>query len=309
MKYILTSGCSFTNNVRYDRNNKKASVNWGSEEHKSWPYYLQQEVGDDYEVWNLGGATNDNVSIIRVLFYEIKELLDSGVNGEDIIVIGQWSDIHRKAIYTKNQFTDWDYSWREHSLKYSCDDGGFFLTGGFGPPDSENGTMETLGLTKMVHEYDINVLQDTYHNETLQWLETLSFFQNFCIENDIEHYWVWMRNNLSQEAYDVHFGAPNMDSDSTSTNTWLENVDMFRPYMDEVSLFGSNCWFYKNYNGMLEWCYDNYGDLNPYQETENMTVEDYFQMQPNKWGHPSNIMNEKFVKEELLKLIGYGKNG
>ena len=68
-----------------------------------------------------------------------------------------------------------------------------------------------------------------------------------------------------------------MDSDSTGTNTWLEDVDMFRPYMDEVSVFGSNCWFYKNYNGLSEWCSDNYGDLNPYQETENITLEEYFQ--------------------------------
>ena len=113
MKYILTSGCSFTNNVRYDRNNKKASANWGSEELKSWPYYLQQEVGDDYEVWNLGGATNDNVSILRIFTYEIKELLDSGVNGEDIIVIGQWSDLHRKAIYTTKFENDNDFSWKE----------------------------------------------------------------------------------------------------------------------------------------------------------------------------------------------------
>ena len=207
MKYILTSGCSFTNNVRYDRNNKKASANWGSEELKSWPYYLQQEVGDDYEVWNLGGATNDNVSILRIFIYEIKELLDSGVNGEDIIVIGQWSDLHRKAIYTTKFENDNDFSWKEHSLKYTCDKSGFFLTGGFGPPDSKEGTMENLGLTNMIHEYDINILQDTYFNETLHWLELLSFFQNYCADNDIPTYWFWMRNNLSREAYECHFGA------------------------------------------------------------------------------------------------------
>ena len=103
MKYILTSGCSFTNNVRYDRNNKKHQLIGVQRNINLEPYYLQQEVGDDYEVWNLGGVTNDNVSIIRVLFYEIKELLDSGVSGEDIIVVGQWSDIHRKInLYQKS---------------------------------------------------------------------------------------------------------------------------------------------------------------------------------------------------------------
>ena len=307
MKYILTSGCSFTNNVRYDRNNKKASTNWGSEEYKSWPYYLQQEVGDDYEVWNLGGATNDNVSILRIFIYEIKELLDSGVNGEDIIVIGQWSDIHRKAIYTTKFENDNDFSWKEHSLKYTCDKSGFFLTGGFDPIDSKDGTMENLGLTKMIHEYDLNILHDTYFNETLHWLELLSFFK-IIVDNDIPTYWFWI-NNLSRSAIRASLLSHLIWIQIQQvTNSWLEDVDMFRPYMDEVSVFGSNCWFYKNYNGLLEWCYDNYGDLNPYQETENMTLKDYFQMQPNKWGHPSNVMNHKFVKEELLKLIGYGKN-
>ena len=63
MKYVLTSGCSFTNNTRYNPKNKLAIDNYRDEDSISWPYYLQKELGDDFEVWNLGGATNDNVSI------------------------------------------------------------------------------------------------------------------------------------------------------------------------------------------------------------------------------------------------------
>jgi hypothetical protein len=311
MKYILTSGCSFTNNLRYNPKQKLAIDNYRDDNCISWPYYLQKEVGDDFEVWNLGGATNDNVSIIRVLFYNIKELLRKGVYSEDIIVVGQWSDIHRKAIYLPSEWNwDTDLYYREHTLKYHKDKNGFFfLTGGFGPPDHKEGTMNVLGLNKFMEEYDIKVLGESYINETLQWLETWAFFENFCVDNDIDTYWFWMRNNLSQEAFDVHFGAPDMDSDKTSKNIWLNEYDILKPYLDEVSFTGGKIWSYKNYNGLLEWTYDNYGDLNPYQETVGMDVNDYFKSQPNKWGHPSNEMNEKFVKEELLNFISDAING
>ena len=118
-----------------------------------------------------------------------------------------------------------------------------------------------------------------------------------------------MRNNLSQEAFDVHFGAPDMDSDKTSKNIWLNEYDILGSYLDEVSFNGGKIWSYKNYNGLLEWTYDNYGDLNPYQETVGMDVNDYLKIQPNGWGHPSNEMNEKFVKEELLNFISDAING
>ena len=48
MKYILTSGCSFTNNVRLNPNN----INELHDCINSWPYYLQQEIGNDYKVLN-----------------------------------------------------------------------------------------------------------------------------------------------------------------------------------------------------------------------------------------------------------------
>ena len=51
MKYILTSGCSFTNNVRLNPNN----VNEIQNGKKSWPYYLKKELGKGYKVLNYGG--------------------------------------------------------------------------------------------------------------------------------------------------------------------------------------------------------------------------------------------------------------
>ena len=217
MKYVLTSGCSFTNNTRYNPKNKLAIDNYRDEDSISWPYYLQKELGDDFEVWNLGGATNDNVSIIRVLFYNIKKLLKKGVDEADIVIVGQFSDINRRAVWVQSDWNWDDELWcREHTFKYSKSDvnnkknnGYFFLTGGFSPPDEKGGTMDTLGMTRLFQEYDINILSKTYINETLQWLETWSFFENFCIDLDINTYWFWMRNNLKTFN---HFFVQNNDS-------------------------------------------------------------------------------------------------
>jgi hypothetical protein len=85
MKYILTSGCSFTNNVRLNPNN----VNEIQNGKKSWPYYLKKELGKGYKVLNYGGATNDNVSICRILLYHAKRLISEGIPSSDIILIGQ----------------------------------------------------------------------------------------------------------------------------------------------------------------------------------------------------------------------------
>ena len=72
MKYILTSGCSFTNNVRYDRNNKKVNNQLGFRGIKIKSYYLQQEVGDDYEVWNLGGLAKLMIMLVSLEFLYTK---------------------------------------------------------------------------------------------------------------------------------------------------------------------------------------------------------------------------------------------
>ena len=74
MKYVLTTGCSFTNNIRFNPSNPNIVDNGGR---NSWPYYLQKELSDGYTVYNLGGATNDNVSMCRIIYYWINKLVNS----------------------------------------------------------------------------------------------------------------------------------------------------------------------------------------------------------------------------------------
>ena len=113
-----------------------------------------------------------------------------------------------------------------------------------------------------------------------------------------------MRNPYSEESYECHFGAPNNNSDKTSSNLWMEKYEILKPYLDEVPINGSNHWHYKNYNGLLEWTIDNrINGVDVFQESPNITYEEYLKVQENGWGHPSEPMMEKFIKEEFIKIL------
>jgi hypothetical protein len=56
---------------------------------------------------------------------------------------------------------------------------------------------------------------------------------------------------------------------------------------------------------LLEWTIDNFKELNPFQETEDIPYVEYLKMQPNGWGHPSDVMMELFVKTELINILKY----
>ena len=85
MKYVLTTGCSFTNNLRLNPDNLTPS----DPTRLSWPHHLQQQLGNDYRIFNYGGATNDNVSMCSIQLYHIDRFIKEGVNPKDISIITQ----------------------------------------------------------------------------------------------------------------------------------------------------------------------------------------------------------------------------
>lgn len=303
MKYILTSGCSFTNNQRLNVNELDKEPN---DRIKSWPWYLQLELGDKYKVLNLGGATNDNVSITRILLYHTKKLINEGVNPSDIIIIGQWSDPNREAIWVDCVFGEEEHK-LSHTLTYTPnwekDNGAFFLTGGYYPHEGGKEALEYFDIYNAITHWEAEVSWNNRINPTLHWLESWSHLERFCEKNNIKTYWMSMRNIYSKEAFDNYFGAPDNNSDSVSGNNWMFSYEILKPYLNEVPIDENNHWHYKNYNGLLEWTLDNYGTLNPFQETTDITMDEYLLQQPNGWGHPSNVMMDKFVKEELIKML------
>lgn len=299
MKHILVTGCSFTNNTRF---NPEYPFNHGGPGIYSWPYYLQQELGKKYKVHNLGNATNDNVSMCRVIFYWIKKLIKHGVNHKDIQVIIQWSDPNRESIYIDNidahkmisephTFIYWD--------RYRDEKGVFYLTGGFSPPDD---SLHELGIFNAIRYWEAEVNWNNILNQTHHWLEAWShlvFYMDFL---GINHSYMSMRNPYSNEAREVLFGAPENDSNVPTKTIWFNNHEILKPYVFDLPIDSPNHWHYKNYNGLLEWTIDNCGDEIPFQES-NKTFDEYLKETGNGWGHPSPKMMEKFVKEELLNIL------
>jgi hypothetical protein len=311
MKYILTTGCSFTNNLRLDPDN----LNQDDENRRSWPYYLQQELGNEYQVLNYGGATNDNISMCRIQLYHIDRLIKEGVNPKDISIITQWSDPNRYSVYIDEILPKEFQRKLGHTLVYHNDwetkKGVFFLTGGFSPPDDEESAIHYFGIKNAIHYWELDINFHNQINQTLHWLEVWNLLESRCKELGIKTYYMSMRNIYSKEA-EKWGGAPENKSDIPTKTIWFEDYEVLKPYIEKLPINSPNYWHYKNYNGLLEWSIDNRNDkefplFQEYLGDEVDNYEDYLKVQSNGWGHPSAQMMQKFVKDELLNLIGYEK--
>jgi hypothetical protein len=300
MKHILTTGCSFTNNIRF---NPKNPFNHGGPDRYSWPYYLQKELGEEYKVYNLGNATNDNVSMCRVIFYWIHKLINQGVESSDIKVIIQWSDPNRESIYI-NQIDSRKIINKPHTFiywdRYENESGVFFLTGGFSPPDD---SLQELGIFNAVRYWEAEVNWNNILNQVHHWLESWSHLILFMDKLNIQHNYMSMRNPYSSKSYQLLFSLSD-SYDLYDKNIWFKNHEILKPYVSDLPIDDQRHYYYKNYNGLLEWTIDNCGDIPPFQESDK-TYDEYFKETQNRWGHPSPKMMEKFVKKELLKLLNY----
>ena len=310
MKYILTTGCSFTNNLRLDPDN----LNQEDDTRRSWPYYIQEELGDEYKVLNYGGATNDNVSMCRIQLYHIDRLIKEGVNPKDISIITQWSDPTRDAIYLHNQFSK-EHHYLGHTLVYHNNweerPGVFYLTGGFMPPDGPDSAMEHFGISNAIKYWELDINWNNTINQTMRWFELWNLLEIKCKELGIKTFYMCMRNAYSIEAKECYFGAPDNNSDIPTKKTWFDEFEVLKPYLDILPIDTPNHWHYKNYNGLLEWTLDYYKKHrtpNPYQESVGIEWEDYLKLQENEWGHPSPEMMEIFVKTELKPFVDELRN-
>lgn len=311
MKYILTTGCSFTNNLRLDPDN----VNQDDENRRSWPHYLQQELGDSYKVFNYGGATNDNVSMCRIQLYHIDKLIREGINPKDISIITQWSDPVRYSFYLDKQIDEGVQRDIGHTLVYHNNwrnkKGVFFLTGGFSPPSGLDSAIHHFGIENGIKYWELDINYDNQINQVLHWLELWNLLELKCKELGIKTCYMSMRNPYSKEC-EKWGGSPENDSNIPTKTLWFEDYEVLKPYFNKLPIDSPNHWHYKNYCGLLEWSIDNKNDKEYplFQEYVGDGVdnyEDYLKIQPNGWGHPSPQMMEKFVKEELLKLISFLK--
>jgi hypothetical protein len=89
MKYIVTSGCSFTRQYR------RVGITGTTEDFMEdsisqwkWPHFIQSEY-PDYKVLNYGNPTNDNAVIAKSILYGVNDLIKKGIPTSDIKIIIQ----------------------------------------------------------------------------------------------------------------------------------------------------------------------------------------------------------------------------
>ena len=293
MRYILTSGCSFTKIGFFDP--LKIKNGFIQEKHVNpkfykWGDWLQEIYGKDYSIINLGSQTNDNVTISRTIYYWVNKLMSEGVNSTDISVIIQWSTPQRTNFYvpkekTKNLKNSEYFGHTSHYLNGDkmYDSGVFYLTGGFNIQDASI----NFGLKDLLQEYIYYYSGGNgMENQTLAWLENWCNLKLFFEKHKIKNHYFSMCDILSESMQKTGFGfyaglksnefERAVLDDKLIANTendlcWLEQNELYKPYIDNLNLF-ENFWLYKTpthkYGGQLEWTIKEYikEDLIKYNE-------------------------------------------
>lgn len=293
MKYIVTSGCSFTR--QYRRIGIAGTENDFMEDSMSqwkWPHFIQSEY-PDYKVINYGNPTNDNDVIAKSILYGVNDLLKKGIPAEDIKVIAQWSGWSRSSFFIskKKQEQNNYYLNREFvkdrdkdrypinedfahindfipvDKKYPGEHGYFLLSGGYHTDHVKVRSKEFL------NDYVEHIF--SADERMLQYLQSVLLIQYFCKANNIDYKCFTMHNNFSKDYVDddrFPLWRPNNSNKTEGwhvvyenfiPSTWENDIKVqfeSKPYVkylfDMVDL--NKFWFYKEegitkYGGQAEW--------------------------------------------------------
>lgn len=346
MKHIITCGCSFTKIGYFSPSTINSNfIDTGKQNDPrffKWTHWLEKELGEEYNVLNLGSQTNDNVTICRTVTYWLNEMISSGIKPKDISVIIQWSTPQRNSFYIpkdklQNIKNREYFGHTAHYLKNKqlYDAGVFYLTGGYNLQEAS----EKFGLRPLLEEYIMYYGSKNIENQTLNWLTSWAHLKLLFEKYDIKNHYFSMIDIFSETLHKVGFGfyhgyktdqfenlvldqkeIPNTENDIC----WLINDELYKPYVNNLNIF-ENFWLYKTptckYGGQLEWTIQKYdkNDLIKYQEhngkyidmiiyeecaQQNISERDY--LKSGRWyGHTSSILNRKFVIEELIPFLNY----
>jgi hypothetical protein len=336
MKYLITSGCSFTSAHR--TNLERADDKFLSDDIKSWyyPHWLQAKFRD-IKVYNMGSPANNNSMIVRSAIYKAKELLNSGVEGKDIAMIIQWSSFFRRSHFISNQIKDTiplvdhrDYANDYMKEKAEPGDNGYWIN--LALPDMRMSSLEKAENQRLF-KYNMAYIETLYNDESryFEWLEYFDYLIQFCEKNDIQMKSFFMHNSFSLQ-YDYGLMPYNwkdandmidkLFNKKEIINTWGEEktrVDIYPycKYLYDSIDWNKYCWFFEeegihSKGGVFEWTIRNQikstdEDFNPiwmeYIDFGSQSaVEDA--LRNNKMGptgHVSHCNYKKFTEEVILK--------
>lgn len=167
---LITNGCSFTTSY------------WENESVKNWPHWLQKKL--NCELINLAIDGQGNDLIVKQTIYKIANLINDGVNLENILVGIMWTSLSRI-----NFFSSFEHG-KQIKLDKSHDNGGYILL-----PNKKNER-----LTQLYHKnfYD-NI------NGQINTLQNILTLQLFLEKNNIKYFMTTYTNFvLSEYIKEIH---------------------------------------------------------------------------------------------------------
>jgi len=339
MKQIVVSGCSFTNNYRCNLEDERR---WERDpiENWTWAHWLQNSLKETHILHNYGTITNDNKTIVRSIIYKVTDLLNDGINPEDISVIAQFTTLTRNSFFItpdkyKNVNPALRYQKNNESWAHTNDylingkdkvspyqQGYFHLTGGFNP------TNNPINVDNVTFEWLDKIM--TYNERYFEWFEYVNMLLDFLNNKGITKIKFFCMNNnfskkyLSEGKTPPYYHTPKNKSvyeciveNKDICNTWEQKELHFdnayvKTYANKID-FKKYFWFFEEnslhlFGGLIEWSirnfYYNLEDDLPkvlWREMNGMDLDEQKKYLEKSWyGHTSSILTKKFVNDVVL---------
>lgn len=336
MRYIVTSGCSFTRQWRRPgiSGDEYDFIDDIPSQYK-WPHFIQSEYKND-KVINYGNPTNDNAVIVDSIIYGVSKLLKDNVKPENIKVIVQWSGWSRSSFFISKskQIENSNYYLNKSFIKerdknngdktehfahvndfinekkeYIGEHGYYILSGGY----YGGGSHIKAKAIEFFHDFVEHIL--SAEERMLQYFKSILLLQSFCKERGIDYTCFTMHNNFSKDytekdAFPGIVHTKNMAYEVVMNKfipiTWendlvyeYEDIPYLKYLYDLIDF--NKFWFYKEdgvtmYGGQSEWAIKNF-DIDEISDDENFPNILWQETMPMIYG--GKTMN----REELIKHL------
>ena len=300
-----------------------------------YPHWIQDKF-PEINVFNMGNPGNNNSLIARTALYKAKQLIQLGINPNEISIIIQWSSYFRRSHFISNELTPYiefeqhtDYVNDYINEKLYSGQNGYWAN--LAVPDMKKSSLETNNSP--LYKYNQSYFETLYNDESryFEWLEYFDYLIQFCENFGIQLKCFFMHNSFSLK-YDYGLmpgGYPTKEAmikgifkDKDIINTWNDSEFRIDKYPYTKYLYNSidwykYCWFFEENNlhkkgGVFEWTIRNQiestdKEFNPlWMEYERFKSQSELEIAllDGKMGHTGHVSScnyKKFTEEVILK--------
>jgi hypothetical protein len=263
-----------------------------------WPEWLQIMLGEDYIVLNLGNPTNDNNTIKRSITYWTEYIRENG--GIVDKVFTQWTQPYRNSFLIKDYKGELETG--SHTSNYlptpkNYKDEFWYLTGGY----YETNNSKYIGIDGILKTHHQMLSQ----NHSYSLVETIIDLSNYLDKEGIDYTYFTLKDIFYEPEFrttDVYNGEIFKNE---NVDYFIRNSQYFSVYLNKLPFH--RFWFYEEEGlkkgGLYEYAVRNQKNVDNYDGLEKVLFSENLSGNFDWYGHPSSILNKKFVNEELVKYI------